>query len=98
MHQSFLDIWGLKGGNIQEFLNSLKKRCHKLKVAGVTITEQEYEHTILHGLPEPLPAYAFQTMSSLWLTCKLTCKPFNITDIINMLCEEADCIMGTRGT
>ena len=90
MHQSFLNMRCPKGGNVHEFLSSLKKRCHELKVAGITVTEQENEHTILHGLPEPLPAYASQTMSSLQLTCKLTSKPFDMTDIIDTLCEEAD--------
>src|SRR5579863_1091076 len=50
MHQSFLNMQCLKGGDIREFINSLKKRCYELKAAGITITEQKYEHTILHGL------------------------------------------------
>ena len=90
MHQSFLNMQCLKGGDIHEFLSSLKKHCHELKAAGITVTEQEYEHMILHSLPEPLPAYASQMVSSLWLTCKLISKPFDMTDIIDTLCEEAD--------
>ena len=31
-------------------------------------------------------------MNSLQLTCKLTSKPFDMTDIIDMLCKEANCL------
>ena len=85
-------MWCPKGSDIREFLTSLKKRCHKLTAASITVTDPKYKHTIIHGLPDPLPAYASQTMGSLYLTCKLTCKPFNMTDIIDMLCKEADCL------
>jgi len=90
MHQSFLDMRCLKGSDIREFLTSLKKRRHELTAAGVTVTEPEYKCTIIHGLPDPLLAYASQTMGSLRLTCKLTCKPFDMTDVIDTLCKEAD--------
>jgi len=90
MHQSFLDMQCPKGGNVREFLSSLKKRRHELKAANVTVTKPEYERTIIHGLPGPLSTYASQTMGSLRLTCKLTCEPFDMTDIIDTLCEEAD--------
>ena len=92
MHQSFLDMRYLKGSDVREFLTSLKKWRHELTAAGITVTEPEYKHTIIHGLPDPLPAYASQTMGSLHLTCKLTCKPFDMTDVIDMLCKEADCL------
>jgi len=90
MHQSFLDMQCLKGGDVWEFLSSLKKRRHELKAANVTITKPEYKHTIIHGVLDPLSAYVSQTMGSLCLTCKLTCSPFDMTDVINTLCEEAD--------
>jgi len=90
MHQSFLDMRCPKGGDIQEFLSSLKKRRHELTAASITITEPEYKRTIIHRVPDPLSAYASQTMGSLRLTCKLTCSPFDMMDVINTLCKEAD--------
>jgi hypothetical protein len=90
MHQSFLNMWCLKGDDVQEFLTSLKKQHHKLKAASITVTKLEYKHTILNGILEPLSSYASLTMSSLCLTCKLTHEPFNMTDVINTLCKEAD--------
>jgi len=83
-------MWCPKGGDIQEFLSSLKKQRHELTAAGVTVTEPEYERTIIHGVPDPLSAYASQMMGSLRLTCKLTRSPFDMTDVINTLCKEAD--------
>jgi len=90
MHQSFLDMWCPKGGNIREFLSSLKKQCHELTAAGITVTEPEYKCTIIHRVPDPLSAYASQMMGSLRLTCKLTCSPFDMTDVIDTLCKEAN--------
>jgi len=90
MHQLFLNMWCLKGGDIWEFLSSLKKQHHKLTVASVTVTKPKYEHTIIHRVLDPLSAYVSQMMGSLHLTCKLTCSPFDMTDVINTLCEEAD--------
>jgi len=90
MHQSFLDMRCPKGGDIQEFLSSLKKRRHELTVAGVTVTKPEYKRTIIHGVLDPLSAYASQTMGSLRLTCKLTRSPFDMMDVIDTLCKEAD--------
>jgi len=90
MHQSFLDMQCPKGGDIWEFLSSLKKRCHELKAANVTVTKPEYKRTIIHGVPDPLSAYTSQTMGLLCLTCKLTRSPFDMTDVIDTLCKEAD--------
>ena len=90
MHQSFLDMRCPKGGDIREFLSSLKKRRHELTAAGVTVTEPKYKRTIIHGVLDPLSAYVSQTMGLLRLTCKLTRSPFDMTDVIDTLCEEAD--------
>jgi len=90
MHQLFLDMQCLKGGDIREFLSSLKKRHHKLTAAGVTVTEPEYKRTIIHRVLDPLSAYVSQMMGSLHLTCKLTHSPFDMTDVIDTLCKEAD--------
>jgi hypothetical protein len=92
MHQSFLDMQCPKGDDIQEFLTSLKKQRHKLKAASITVTKLEYECTILNSILEPLSSYASLTMLSLHLTCKLTHEPFNMMDVINTLCKEADCL------
>ena len=96
MHQSFLNMQCLKGSNIREFLTSLEKQHHELKAASITVTEPEYEHTILNGITEPLTSYVALMMSSLHLACKLTGEPFDMTDIIDTLCMEANCLKMAR--
>ena len=90
MHQSFLDMQCPKGGDIWKFLTSLKKQHHKLRAAGITVTELKYECTVLNGILEPLPSYTSLTILSLCLASKLTHLPFDMTDVIDTLCEEAD--------
>jgi hypothetical protein len=47
LHQAFLDMCCLKGGNVREYLTSLKMKCHELKVANISVTNTEYQRTIL---------------------------------------------------
>jgi hypothetical protein len=42
LHQAFLDMRCPKGGNVREYLTSLKMKRHKLKVANVSVTDTEY--------------------------------------------------------
>jgi len=90
LRQAFLNMRCPKGGNVREFLTTLKKKRHKLKAAGVTVTEPEYESTILQGIPDTLAVYAAQTLSTLRLATKYTGKAIDMSDIIDSVCEEAD--------
>src|SRR5438445_11378357 len=90
LHQAFLNMRCPKGGDVREFLTTLRKRRHELKAAGVTITEPEYKSTILQGIPDSLAVYAAQTLSTLRLATKYTGKPIDMSDVINSICEEAD--------
>jgi hypothetical protein len=90
LHQAFLDMCCPKGGDVQEYLTSLKMKCHELKVANVSVTNTEYQHTILQGIPDTLSDYATQTLSMLWLTVKYTGKPIDMSDVIDSVCEEAN--------
>jgi hypothetical protein len=90
LRQAFLNMHCPKGGDVREFLTTLRKRHHKLKAAGMTITEPEYESTILQGIPDSLAVYAAQTLSTLHLTTKYTGKPIDMSDVIDSICEEAD--------
>jgi len=49
MHQSFLDMQFLKGGNIWEFLSSLKKQHHKLTVARGPLICDHHQAQFSHG-------------------------------------------------
>jgi hypothetical protein len=58
----------------------------------VTITEPKYESTILQGIPNSLAVYAAQTLLTLRLTTKYTSKPIDMSDVIDSICKEADCV------
>jgi len=96
LHQAFLDMRCLKGGDVQEYLTSLKMKRHKLKVANVGITNIKYKCTILKGIPDMLATYAVQSLSTLRLAVKYTGKPIDMSDVIDSVCEEADHIKQRR--
>jgi len=90
LRQAFLNMHCPKGGDVREFLTTLRKKCHELKAAGVTVTEPEYKSTILQGIPDTLAVYAAQTLSTLRLATKYTGKAIDMSDVINSVCKEAD--------
>ena len=96
LHQAFLDMRCPKGGDVREFLTNLRKKRHELKAAEVTVTDAEYERTILRGIPDTLAVYASQTLSTLRLAVKYTGKPVDMSDVIDSVCEEADRIKTRR--
>ena len=44
---------------------------------------------ILRGIPEPLASYASQTLNSLTIASRYTCKPVDISEFIDMISKEA---------
>ena len=90
LHQAFLNMCCPKGGNVWEYLTSLKIKCYKLKAAEVSITDTEYQHTILKGVPDALANYATQTLLMLQLAVKYTGMPVDMSDVIDLVCEEAN--------
>ena len=56
----------------------------------MTITEPEYKSTILQGIPDSLAVYVAQTLSTLCLATKYTGKLIDMSDVINLICKEAD--------
>ena len=90
LRQTFLNMRCPKGSDVREFLTTLRKKRHELKAAGVTVTDSEYESTILQGIPDSLAVYASQTLSTLRLATKYTGKAIDMSDIIDSVCEEAD--------
>ena len=65
---------------------------HKLKAANIGVTDIKYKRTILKGLLDVLAAHAAQTLSTLRLAVKYTGKPINMSDVIDLVCEEANCV------
>ena len=96
LHQAFLNMRCPKGGDVREYLTSLKMKRHELKAANVGVTDIKYERTILKGIPDTLAAYAAQSLSTLRLAVKYTGKPIDMSDVIDSVCEEADRIKQRR--
>ena len=90
LHQSFLDMKCPRGGNVREFLASLKTRRHELRAIGVTITDPEFKRTMLRGIPDSLSTFAAQTLNSLTIASRYTGKPVDMSELIDMVSEEAD--------
>ena len=90
LHQAFLDMRCPKGGNVREYLTSLKMKCYELKAAEVSVTDTKYQRMILKGVPDALADYAAQTLSMLWLAVKYTGMPVDMSDVIDSVCKEAD--------
>ena len=86
LHQSFLDMQCMKGGNIRAFLENLELRRNELTAAGVTVTDAEFECTVLRGIPDWLAAYTSQLLGTTILNGKSHAMP----DIIHILSGEAD--------
>jgi len=86
LHRSFVDMQCPKGGNIRAFLTNLKMQHNKLLAAGVTISREDFECTVLDGIPDALSAYASQTLTS----ARLNGNTLEMKDIIHVISEEAD--------
>ena len=100
LHQTFLEMCCAKGGDVREYLGNLCYKQEELAAAGVHITNKEYEHTILRGIPNNLVTFASHITSSALLVHGAT---FISTDaLINQINEEADhlksrCTWGQSG-
>ena len=78
----------IKGGDIKEFLGNLCYKKEELVAAGVHITDKEYKHTILQGIPSELATFTSHILSSALLVHGA--KSVSIEALINQICEEAD--------
>jgi len=89
LHQSFMDMKCPKGGNIWKFLMDLRQQHHHLTTIRIPITNIKYKCTILYSILEPLALYALQTLNSLTIASRYTCKPVDISELIDMISKEA---------
>ncbi len=63
-------------------------KCELLAATGMCITEKEYKHTILQGIPDKLVRFASQLLATTHIVhCTLT---VNINILISHICEEAE--------
>jgi hypothetical protein len=60
----------------------------------VSVSDKEYEHTILRGIPTDLATFASQILSSVLVIQSAT--PININALINLINEEAERLKSRR--
>ena len=87
LEATFYDMRCEKGGDVRAFLTSLRYRCEELAVAGVSITDRDYQQTVLKGITEDLARFASGLLSSARLLGSTT---VNTESLIDYICEEAD--------
>jgi hypothetical protein len=79
-----------RGGNVCKFLTGLKMRQHELQAIGITITTPKFKWTILYGILDSLGPFAAQTLNSLTIASRYTGMPVDISELIDMVSEEAN--------
>lgn len=94
LHQSFLEMRCTNKGLIQEFLPNLCYKREELAVAGVHLTENVYECTILRGISSDLATFMSHILSSALIV--QSTAPINIDTLINQICEEAERLKSQR--
>jgi hypothetical protein len=90
LYQSFLDMKCPKGGNIREFLNNLSTKRHELKAIGITVTDIDYQCTILRSMPTSVSAYASNILTTLTIMSEVTRKPVDMEKLLSNISDEAD--------
>ena len=73
---------------MRDFLASLCCKCEELAAAGVSVTEKEYERTILQGILSELATFALHLLSSALIIKSST--SINLDALVNQICEEAN--------
>lgn len=86
LEEAFFEMRCTKGTDVCTFLASLQCKREELIAAGVTISQREYQRTLLKSLPEELAKFAAQTLTS-------ACHNGRILDsstLINSIIEESE--------
>ena len=88
LHQAFLDMQCTKGGDVREFLANLCCKREELAAAGVKVSDNEYQRTILKGIPGELAMFASHLLSSALIVHGAA--KINLDALTSQICEEAD--------
>jgi hypothetical protein len=90
LYQSFLDMKCPKGGDICKFLNDLSTKHHELKAISITVTDIDYQRTILRSMPAYISAYASNMLTTLTIMSEVTRKPVDMEKLLSNISDEAD--------
>ena len=95
LEPAFCEMKCLKNSDVRTFLVNIWFKCQELKVAGIAVTDSEYQQTVLRGIPEDLACFASSLLSSARLLSSST--PIDIDSLIDAICEEADRLKARKG-
>ena len=93
LEATFYDMRCEKGGDVRAFLTSLRYKREELAAAGVSITDRDYQRTVLKGITEDLARFASGLLSSARL---LGSTSINTESLIDHICEEVDRLKNRR--
>jgi len=85
LEQVFFNMWCPKGGDVCAFLTALCYKKEELAAAGVTVTQKEYQCTVLKSIPNELAKFASQLLT----TVRITSHVVDTETLINSICEES---------
>jgi transposase InsO family protein len=87
LESTFYDMRCPKGGDVRMFLTNLRYKREELAAAGVSISDKEYQRTVLKGIPEELARFASGILSSARI---FSMSAVDTETLIDHICEEAD--------
>ena len=94
LETTFREMRCTKNGDVRVFLASVRTKREELRIAGVTVTDAEYERTVLKGIPPELASFASSLLSSARFSN--ASAPIDIERLIDSICEEADRLKASR--
>ena len=95
LETTFREMKCPKDRDARAFFTSLRYKREELSAAGVSITDKEYQRTVLRGIPAELATFAASLLSGARI---FSSNPTIDTEtLIEHLCEEADQLKTRRG-
>ena len=86
LEQAFSKMHCPKDGDVWTFLTSVCYKREELAAAGVTITTNDYQRTVLHGISEKLAQFASQVMTAAHITNNV----LDTDALTDLICEKAE--------
>jgi transposase InsO family protein len=93
LESTFYDMRCAKGGDVHVFLTSLRYKREELSAVGVSISDKEYQWTVLKGIPEELARFASGILSSARI---FKASTVDTETLIDHICEEVDRLKNRR--
>ena len=88
LRRAFTSTRCAKVADVREFLTGLRYKREELAATGVAISDEDYQDTIIHGIPRELTAFASHMLTSAHINN--AGAPLEMDVLIKHLCEEAD--------